>query len=222
MNKFVSIACVAMMLLAVQAQAVVIGDWESDSLEGWDGNNNGTLTTGATVGVTLGSNSLKVTDDGSEGWIQSLRWQAGLNADKAAFMANSILEFDISVAAASSYDPAITAGYSKLVKINMNNGSAGWQTVGDYTDDSVLFYWWDSAGERTLHVALDYSAYRDQITDVNPDGSGGGYIQIIFETQTGGGAPPELFYDNVQLLVPEPATMALLGLGALVLVRQKK
>lgn len=218
MSRKLIVCLIMALLVSVSYADYVIGNWESGSLDGWDGNGNGTLATGATVGVTLGSNSLEVTDSGSGGWIQTLRWSAGVDAEKAAFMQNDTLEFDVSVAA---NDGTITAGYSKIIKVNMNNGSAGWgNAVSGDLQDATTFYWWEGSPERTVHVSFDYSAYRDLIYDVNPDGSGGGYIQIIFETQTGGGAPPQMYYDNV-VLTPEPMTIALLGLGGLMLRRRK-
>ena len=214
-RKFISFVCVVTLALASTSYGVVIGNWEGSD-DGWT-SPAGTLTNSETVGVTLDSYSAGVD---LSGWGQALKYQFGAPSNKALFMQNDTFSIDFGVAASGG---AYTAGYTHLQKIIMNNASAGWVEVGGGggTNPMATLYWWAEAGERTTTVTVDYSAYVANITDVNPDGTGTGYIEIIIETQTGGGAPSQMYFDKAEL-IPEPATIALLGLGALALRRRKR
>ena len=203
MKKFVSI-CLMIAVLSIPASAVVIGNWES-GLDGWiDWNGNATMTGGQTEGVTLGSGSIVVEQSG---WDQSLAIKLQDNGFVDDFMANSIFSIDMSVAATEG----ITEGYTQLAAVSMNAAGPGWTDV--ISDNPINFYWWSGRPDETQTLSVDYSAFRDAITDT-------GYIEIILALNTGGGAPPQMYFDNAQL-TPEPATLALLGLGALVLRRRK-
>ena len=72
------------------------------------------------------------------------------------------------------------------------------------------FYFWGE-GFQSQTVTVDYSSILPLIS-ANP-----GYIELIFTTNNGGGAPDYLDFNNVVLSggpVPEPSTLALIGLGA--------
>lgn len=205
-SKYIGSTVVAIgMLLPVAGFAGIIGNWETD-LDGWaDWGAGAAYTAAQTEGVTVGSGSLLVEQTG---WGQSL--SIGLSeAQKADFMANSILSIDVSVAAT----PGITAGFSQVASVNMNGNGPGWTTVIE--GNPINFYWWDGRPDETQTLQVDYSAFKAALADTS-------YIEIIFTLNNGGGAPSQMYFDNAQL-IPEPATIGLIGIfgGGLLMVRRR-
>ncbi len=199
-----AIAAIALLLPATGFSGV-IGDWETD-LDGWINWGGATnMAGGQTEGVTLGSGSLVVEQSG---WGQSLAIQLDAS-QRADFMANSTFSIDVSVAATAGY----TSGWSQVYAVSMNAPGAGWQDVA--SGSPINFYWWDGRPDETQTLEIDYTAYRDAITTTD-------YIEIIFALNTGGGAPSQMYFDNAQL-VPEPATIGLLGVfgGGLLMFRRR-
>jgi hypothetical protein len=216
MKKLIVLLVMAALSIPAYATELVIGNWESSN-DTWT--SNGVLTPGKTVGVTLNSHSAEVN---LANWGTALKYQFGLPSAKAQFMQNTTFEIDFSVASSWSYDPNISAGYTHLQKVIMNNATAGYTQVSSPTP-AITYYWWANDGgspQRTTRLIVDYTAYRDLITDIADDGTGSGYIEIIIETQTGGGAPPLMYFDRA-ILTPEPTTIALLGLGFALLRRKR-
>lgn len=214
MSKISILCTVLVVALASTSYGVVIGDWESGT-DGWT--SNGTLTYGETIAVDTSNGGSYSAGVDLSGWGTALKYQFGAPSDKAKFMQNDTFSISFGVAASGG---VYTAGYTHFQKVIMNNATAGWVDVSG-SSPLQTFYWWDSAGERKATVTVDYSSYVANITDVALDGTGSGYIEIIIETQTGGGAPSQMYFDNAQL-TPEPMTIALLGLGGLALRRRKR
>ena len=221
MSKILITICISLLLVST-TYAGIIGNWENTSGDGWGGwisNNvvaanplpitlsNGVTYSQSTIGATLGSDSLDVTQSG---WAQSLA--ISLNSTQTAdFMSHNTFSIDMTVAAAG---PTITGGYSQIYSVAMNAGGPGYTTVA--SGNPINFYWWAGSGQRTQTLNVDYTSFRNAMTESS-------WCQIIITLNTGGGAPPDMYFDNARLTgVPEPATMALLGLGGLALIRRKR
>jgi len=220
-RKLVLLCLLAALTSTSYGVDLVIGDWEDDSGDGWiDWGSKESIAAPAspndvaayafyqTVGVTLHDYSLGVSQ---AGWGQSLAKQLNA-AERAAFMAGNTFTVDFSVAVEPG-DPC-AAGWTELYEVAMNAAGPGWTAMDGVP--ACQYYWYTDAAERTTTVVIDYTDFREAITGTD-------YIEIILVLNTGGGAPPEMYFDNARLSgVPEPTTIALLGLGSLALLRRKR
>ena len=242
--KTTKVACLALMAVGLtmgssQAQ-FVLGSFQGAS----DPNNAGWTSAGVAIATAPtasfvavgvpdpnGSDSLQLTGAGGFGTPSTLEL-AFSPAQIAAFNANSYLQFTF-----SAQPGAATAGYNQIYNIAFNapgygynnfmSGGSAAATWGTYsTATSVLgegtsnnqngepnYYFY--SGDPSLNsetITVNYSSILPAII-----AGGEGYLQITFQGQTAGGSPASQLFNNVELLpAPEPTTMALLGLGALV------
>lgn len=199
------------------AQAVVIGNWESGE-NAWEiapGAPDGTAMEIVSTGATLGDSALKV-DVPTGGWQKAIRFNVIAGDVVDEFMANDTFSVDVTRLPEDWLgDPA--DGHSGLHFV-VNAGGDGWPGGNVWHQSGYEGWWKYDQGAKTQTVEFNYAEGRDK---VQPDALGWLELWLITNYDGGYSDGGVHYFDNVQL-TPEPATIALLGLGGLALIRRRK
>jgi len=219
-----------LLLPAASKGQIVIGSWLTAAIpptpandEGWQLGQGGFGGNGSIFSAANSPSDFDVYPNVVAGYAQSLvihetgygnvRLFINLTAAQiAAFTNNSQLSFTFSCPAAATY--GTTGGYMQLVQFQCNSGGAGFQspsinTAGGFSETGStnnnsngqpVFYFSSGSPARSQVVTWNYSSLKPAIV-------GSGYVQFAFIFQVGGGAPSDIFLNNVTLGTPPTQTV---------------
>ena len=181
----------------------IIGNWQNNSGDGWiDAGNSLSITNAANT------NRYQFIAGAVAGYAQSLEInQGGFTHDleldlatipggRAAFLANHMLSFTVTFPPAAA--SGATAGYSQIYSFAFN--SAGgfnnipWTNFTGNAGNMPGVGYYSSFPGRSITVTWDYSSLLTNSTVTNSS-----YLQISFTSNNGGGAPTNIFMNNVVL-----------------------
>lgn len=218
--------CAAWLMVPITSHAqLTIGSWQSATIpptpandEGWQRGQGGFGPDGSIFAASNSPSAFDVYANVVAGYAQSLvihetgygnvRLYISLSAAQiAAFTNSSQLNFTFSCPAATNY--GTTGGYMQMVQFQCNSGGGGFQgpsvsTAGGFSETGStnndnngqpVFDFSPTSPARSQVVTWNYSSLKPQIT-------GSGYVQFVFVFQVGGGAPTNIFLNNVTLGTP--------------------
>jgi hypothetical protein len=203
-STLVRLGAVAVLCIGASiASAGVIADFETGTLEGWGADAQGAATLSVVAGGSGGSNYALRIHRPTGAWANTTT--VDLSAAKwTDLAANTTLSFDYKATAGPGND--VPGWWAQFAPI-LNSQTGGWDQGPN--PDAVL----DGAWHTQSWV---YPAQAP---------TSGTYGQLFFVVQGGADATGMTVYiDNITVSggdIPEPASLSLLGLGSLALLRRR-
>lgn len=202
-------------LVSLSQADVLIGDFEGSGWPQGDWSNtwetNATFSTSTTIGVTSGSQSLVVSAP------SGFKWQFMYNGDAFRSTGLGTVSVDVTWVASEWAGEGI---WVKLDVVAVQGDGLGWTQVSPTDPMNPSYpgswdpYYWGEVHTRTLTYTFDTASL------------GPSWSQLIFSTNYGGTITQagNYYIDNIRITptIPEPATISLVGLGALSLLRKRK
>lgn len=212
-KRSMALAAVAICSIGSVGWAGLIGDFEGALEGGW-------LVTGGTGEISTdwsstGTSSLKVTPGGA-GFAWALQFNDVATAEELS--STHFLQMDVYWDSSEWTDDGAD-GWARWDQASLNSDATGWTQTSDanITDSANPGApgGWDPTNWGETHMrTLTYD-----FTGLGFDATGATWAQFNLSVNSGAIEGVGSFYiDNVQtVLIPEPGTLALLGLGALVI-----
>jgi hypothetical protein len=204
---FTALATALLTAQTASAQSVLLNSWEN-SVEGWGPLQTNWASVGfsPSTGITDGAYSWQVMAFSNPDYGAAFGGPSSTNVTFLLANADSV-SFDVNVPGGGQG----SFGFFLQFDLTVNQqGGIGYQSVDGYTYSQSA----NIGGQKTLTFAIPAGIRSGLAANIG--------LPASLNFQIGGGGGGNLYLDNLRVQVPEPGTMALLGLGAGALILMRR